>query len=89
MPHDDQPSRSFVTGSNPNAAASRPTGSDTQPYGTESAPVRFLYFMLEKALDFLIGLIVKHGKLGPLTDAQKRTVTIVKDSVYARLVVEG
>ncbi len=45
--------------------------------------------LLDDAGDLLIGLLVKRGKLGPLTDAPRRTVRMVKDSVYARLVVEG
>ncbi|MCU0734975.1 MAG: phosphatidylserine/phosphatidylglycerophosphate/cardiolipin synthase family protein [Methylotetracoccus sp.] len=45
--------------------------------------------LLDDAGELLIGLLVKRGKLGPLTDVQRRTVNMVKGSVYARLVVEG
>ena len=45
--------------------------------------------VLDKTGDILIGLLVKRGKPGPLSDAQQHTVKMLKNSVYARLVVEG
>lgn len=47
------------------------------------------YAILDKTLDILIGLLLRRGKPGRLTEAQKRTAKMVKGSVYARLVVEG
>lgn len=48
-----------------------------------------LFGILDRTGEFLIGLLVKRGRPGPLTDPQQRTVAMIKDSLYARLVVEG
>ncbi|MEN8133371.1 MAG: phosphatidylserine/phosphatidylglycerophosphate/cardiolipin synthase family protein [Pseudomonadota bacterium] len=46
-------------------------------------------FILSKVLDIIIVLLLRHGKPGRLTEAQKHTAVMIKASIYARLVVEG
>ena len=55
----------------------------------KAALSKAILFIFGKILDVLIVLLLRHGKPGRLTDAQKRTAGMIKASVYARLVVEG
>ena len=88
MPQDRRQSGHWnLTGSTPQANQSLERA--TLPVKAEPAVLSATDRVLERVLDLVVGLIVKQGKPGPLCADQRHTVSLIKRSIYARLVVEG
>jgi cardiolipin synthase len=86
MPQDDhQSAYSNLTAATPQAHQSGLTRPLTS---AEPAVLRATYKVLDRTLDLVLGLLVKHAP-GPLSETQARTVALIKRSIYARLLVEG
>lgn len=64
-------------------------GSDDAPGRAEPEVLTLTYKVLERILDFVLGLLLRKGALRPLTAAERHTRQMLKDSIYARLLIGG